>query len=203
MKKKVWVYSNSVPLPISEITERFDVEIFASTQLIHDLLLQGNQPDLLFLAITKNDEVDFLNNSLPRFPILFAAENVQSLPELQALIRTDFMILPFQLCEFTHRALKLLPEGTPFHLDPFLLVAKRGCQASQSLTAKEFQILKIFETKPHHRITRLDLVKGIWGETKISSKVIDVHLCNLRKKLAEIGILITMVDPTHYQLEFR
>jgi len=71
-----------------------------------------------------------------------------------------------------------------------------------TLTATEFNILKILALKPGHVFSREHLLEQLWGEDKIVvNRTIDVHIKNLREKLGEFGALIRNLRGVGYKLE--
>jgi len=71
-----------------------------------------------------------------------------------------------------------------------------------TLTATEFNILKILALKPGHVFSREHLLEQLWGEDKIVvNRTIDVHIKNLREKLGEFGALIRNLRGIGYKLE--
>lgn len=71
-----------------------------------------------------------------------------------------------------------------------------------TLTATEFNILKILALKPGHVFSREHLLDQLWGEEKIVvNRTIDVHIKNLREKLGEFGTLIRNLRGVGYKLE--
>ena len=71
-----------------------------------------------------------------------------------------------------------------------------------TLTATEFNILKILAMKPGHVFSREYLLEQLWGEDKIVvTRTIDVHIKNLREKLGEFGTLIRNLRGVGYKLE--
>ena len=56
------------------------------------------------------------------------------------------------------------------------------------LTRVEFEVLNYFIKNPDVIITRQEAVANIWGNQKTNLKVLDVQLCNLRKKIPNLPI---------------
>lgn len=52
-----------------------------------------------------------------------------------------------------------------------------------SLTYKEYKILSLFLNSPTLSVRREELIKAIWPKSIVGEKTIDVHICNLKKKL--------------------
>ena len=63
-------------------------------------------------------------------------------------------------------------------------VYKAGKQLK--LTAREFQMLKLFMERPNEPITRDDLLDEIWGLNYFGdSKTVDVHIRRLRETIED------------------
>lgn len=56
---------------------------------------------------------------------------------------------------------------------------------SDNLTRKESQILKLIAESPRKQLHRDDIYLNIWGSKDTHTNTLDVHLCNLRRKLKE------------------
>jgi DNA-binding response OmpR family regulator len=56
------------------------------------------------------------------------------------------------------------------------------------LTRVEFEVLNYFIENPNVILPRERVVKTLWGENKTNLKVLDVQLCNLRKKIPNLPI---------------
>lgn len=55
------------------------------------------------------------------------------------------------------------------------------------LTLKEFELLKVFATNPFNVFSREHLLEKVWGYDFVGdTRTVDVHVCNLRKKLEEV-----------------
>lgn len=57
------------------------------------------------------------------------------------------------------------------------------------LTDREYSLLAALFSKPNHIYSRVDILEDIWSVDPLSSlsNVIDVHIKNLRKKLAVLS----------------
>ena len=76
----------------------------------------------------------------------------------------------------------------PFHLDNTTLTLSRGPNSAVTLTAKEFRIVSLLSKSRQQKLTKREITKSIWGDVRVVSKTLDVHLANLRKKTSPIGI---------------
>ena len=54
------------------------------------------------------------------------------------------------------------------------------------LTLKEFELLKVFAANPFNVFSREHLLEKVWGyDFAGDTRTVDVHVCNLRRKLEE------------------
>jgi len=56
------------------------------------------------------------------------------------------------------------------------------------LSRVEFEVLNYFIKNPNEILSRESVVKALWGENKTNLKVLNVQLCNLRKKIDNLPI---------------
>ena len=59
--------------------------------------------------------------------------------------------------------------------------------SSISLTPTEFEIVSLFLKRKGEQISRDELNRHLWGESKVSRNALDTHLVNLKKKLPPFG----------------
>ncbi len=85
-------------------------------------------------------------------------------------------------------------------LDPVSFEVLRDGQTSDPLTAKEFKLFSLLHEAPGMILERAELVRGLWGEVKVSANSLDVHLSRLRRKLARVQVVIRFVSPDQYRI---
>jgi DNA-binding response OmpR family regulator len=180
------------------------------------------QPDLLIADLRLKEEnfLNFLTAREGRVMLSIPFMVVSSVDDLDALRlcfdegAVDYLSKPFGKGELIvkverilarprptdSRGRRALMSTTPIHLDPASLRVSRGDNQSSLLTSKEFQILTLMRQAPEQTISRRDIIARIWGEVKVGSKTLDVHLFNLRKKLAPLGMEIYYTPPHFYRL---
>ncbi len=106
----------------------------------------------------------------------------------------DYVTKPFRLNELLARVRALVRRGgsarlarllyADVEMDRLRHTACRG-GAVLDLTAKEFELLEYFLLHPEEVIRRTELLEKIWDLTfDPMSNVVDVHVANLRRKLA-------------------
>ena len=70
------------------------------------------------------------------------------------------------------------------------------------LTYKEYEMLKLFMSRPGMAFTREQLFSLVWGEEYIGdTRTLDMHIRTLRQKLGSYGSLIETVRNVGYRLE--
>lgn len=109
----------------------------------------------------------------------------------------DYIVKPFSILELIARIRAILRRTAPalspsLRTGPFLLnrLKKQAYFRGQSLnlTALEFRLLEILSGSPGVPCSREELVNLAWGEEHQGTKhTLNVHIANLRKKLAEAG----------------
>lgn len=78
------------------------------------------------------------------------------------------------------------------------ITAKSGVSAV--FTSKEFQIVMTLDKRSQDGITRSELIHEVWNGVKVGQKTLDVHLFNIRKKIATLGLQITFEAPNSYRI---
>ena len=106
----------------------------------------------------------------------------------------DYLTKPFDYPELTARIRALLRRPADAHqpvlevgdvrLDPASRVAWRGA-ITVPLTAREFSLLEFLLRHPGEVVSREQLLEHVWDANYDGlSNVVDVHIANLRRKLA-------------------
>jgi DNA-binding response OmpR family regulator len=129
------------------------------------------------------------------FPVLVLtarADEVDNVVGLDAGA-DDYVTKPFRLAELLARVRALLRRGTPepgsaargVRIDVDSHRAYVG-EEELSLTAKEFDLLRVLVRDAGRVITREQLMREVWDTTWWSStKTLDMHISWLRKKLGD------------------
>jgi DNA-binding response OmpR family regulator len=131
----------------------------------------------------------------PATPILIISAR-HSVADRVSGLRTgadDYLTKPFAFAELVERMRALLRRcrvAKPavlrmidLTLDPAnRCVIRAGVRID--LTYKEYTILELLMQNAGEVVTRTRLVQSVWNETsKVLNNLVDVHVCNLRKKL--------------------
>ncbi len=81
-----------------------------------------------------------------------------------------------------------------FNLDPLTLTIFNHSGRSAELTSKEFRIMSLFLDAHEYRISRKDIFETLWKNIRVSTKTLDVHLSNIRRKIEPLKLTITVTD---------
>jgi two-component system alkaline phosphatase synthesis response regulator PhoP len=111
----------------------------------------------------------------------------------------DYVTKPFSPFELQSRVKALLRRSEirdqksaavtiqigPFELDPSKYLFTKNSKPVQ-LTTIEFALMKLLMQHAGHVLKRDDILRSIWGEeVYITSRTVDTHIANLRKKIED------------------
>ncbi len=129
----------------------------------------------------------------------------------------DFILRPFGKIELLYRTYRMLhldsalshspPVKTAplsklsLHLNTIKREAKRDSYPTVCLTPVEFSILQCLIQADGCLAQRSEIVNQIWGNVRISSKTLDVHVSNLRKKIQPLNLNVNWIETDSYVLE--
>jgi len=217
----IWILTDDDPLIAILMTmlqsEDWGVRMFGSTAECAVALnaSYGEKPDLVIARIATPDvsvveilQSDF-GTTLVHNPVIVLSD-VQS-PDIRrvcfGLGGLDYIIMPFPMEELMVKMRRILSRpsvGTvdveSIALDPVTMTATCGRLVSPSLTSKEYQILSRLVVSRNRPTPRDEIINSVWNSTKIGPKTIDVHICNLRRKLTYIDLDIRACPPSDYLL---
>lgn len=124
----------------------------------------------------------------------------------------DYITKPFSIKELLVRVkavLKRSPEAREksgvvqigdFEIDR---TKKSACVGGHELllTRKEFEILLLLANSHGRYTTRESILESVWGDVLVAERTVDVHITNLRKKLAGSSVTINSRTNYGYSLE--
>jgi DNA-binding response OmpR family regulator len=164
-------------------------------------------PDLV-IADLRLPDGDFLTyisqeNSLLTLNTPFiVVSSIDDLDVLRACFEEgarDYLTKPFSKNELIVKVQRILgpPQAKEqFELDPMTLRVKKSDSGAEAgfaqLTARELQIFSVLRKNIQNGVSRKDLLKQVWSDTAVTTKTLDVHLFNIRRKLSKIGIEIKL-----------
>jgi DNA-binding response OmpR family regulator len=205
----VLIVEDEVPLA-NELRNYLEKEGFscdeAHTGRVASDKLFSNDYDLLLLDLGLPDYngIDLLkesisNNSSTAVIILSARGGLEDRIKGLNIGADDYLPKPFSLLELKSRILAVMRRkhgiknniisinGLEVDLDKRLVTSNGNLIV---LTRKEYDILSFLILNKNRIVTRLQISEHIWGdiiEENYNSNYIDVHIKNLRKKLAEFN----------------
>ncbi len=85
-----------------------------------------------------------------------------------------------------NKVLEMGPITIDFNLKEVFINAEKI-----SLTKTEFELFALLTQNPDRMFSREHIINQIWGNTYVSERTVDVHIARLRKKLGDLGEVIT------------
>lgn len=175
------------------------------------LLLDIMLPDVDGVSILKEIKSNVQTEDIP---VIMATAKGMEYDKVQSLDlgADDYLVKPFGMMEMVSRikaVLRRYESSKPqqiYKLDDLVLnedthMVNIGDERI-SLTLKEYEILKLFLSRPGMIFTREQLFMSVWGEKLLGdSRTIDVHIRTLRQKLGSYGNKIETVRGVGYRLE--
>lgn len=154
--------------------------------------------DLMLPDVSGEEILSFINQDPdgPRVLILTARSRMDDKIALFRQGCDDYLTKPFVFDELLGRVKALLRrashpiadhieyEGLSLDAERHVLM-ERGVEVT--LTPKEFAICRLLMSEPGRLVSRKELLRSVWGLThEQRTNFVEVHLANLRKKLAQI-----------------
>ena len=149
-------------------------------------------------------------------PVIMATAKGAEYDKIQSLDlgADDYLVKPFGMMEMVSRVKAVLrrcqPTPAAKHLTAGGLTVdleKRTVTADGArilLTYKEFELLRLFLSRPGVAFTREQLLSDIWGmEYAGETRTVDMHIKTLRQKLGNYGAMIETVRHIGYRLEAK
>ncbi len=126
----------------------------------------------------------------------------------------DYLAKPFGMMEMVSRVKAVLRRATPQQTGKQLSVGGLSVNPEERtvtvdgervlLTYKEFELLRLFLSRPGIVFTREQLLANIWDmEYSGETRTVDMHIRTLRQKLGSYGAMIETVRNVGYRLEAR
>lgn len=204
--------------------EGFQTRSVFSGQEAFSLAVQIPTPDLIILDLMLPDisGVELCRrlrqtDSTRRVPILILTAKAEEIDRVVGFEvgADDYVVKPFSVRELMLRVKAILRRVYPE--DEALGQHVLGClridlpshrlwvdNREVSVTALEFNLLKILLIRRGRVQTRDALLSDVWGiQADISTRTVDAHIKRLRKKLGRAGLYIETVRGTGYRILVR
>ena len=126
----------------------------------------------------------------------------------------DYLAKPFGMMEMVSRVKAVLRRAAPEQTEHQISVGGLSVNLDErivtidgkrvALTYKEFELLRLFLSRPGIAFTREQLLSDIWGtEYYGETRTVDMHIRTLRQKLGDYGAMIETVRNVGYRLEAK
>ena len=185
--------------------------------------LETERPELVILDVMLPgmDGVELLRRMkaaahLADIPVIMATAKGAEYDKIQSLDlgADDYLVKPFGMMEMVSRvkavlrrcqpaspAKQLTAGGLTMDLEERTVTADG---ARILLTYKEFELLRLFLSRPGVAFTREQLLSDIWGvDYTGETRTVDMHIKTLRQKLGDYGGMIETVRHIGYRLEAK
>ena len=223
---KIWCVEDDAGIRDIEVytlhSTDFEAEGFSDARAFRDAL-SGSKPDLIILDIMLpgEDGVELLkflkeNPDTCRIPVIMATAKGMEYDKVQSLDlgADDYLVKPFGMMEMVSRVKAVLRRCKPTEVDRLLQAGKLVVNLEEhtvaidreriQLTLKEFELLRLFLSRPGIAFTRDQLFGLIWGADYVGeTRTVDMHIRTLRMKLGDYGKMIETVRGVGYRLEVQ
>ena len=126
----------------------------------------------------------------------------------------DYLAKPFGMMEMVSRVKAVLRRAAPEQTEHQISVGGLTVNLDErivtidgkrvALTYKEFELLRLFLSRPGIAFTREQLLSDIWGtEYYGETRTVDMHIRTLRQKLGDYGAMIETVRNVGSRLEAK
>lgn len=183
--------------------------------------LQQDRPDLVLLDVMLpgTDGVELLTKmkndpQLCRIPVIMATAKGSEYDKIQSLDlgADDYLVKPFGMMEMVSRVKAVLRRCQPKQTDTLLKLEGLAMNLNEHtvtvdgervmLTYKEFELLRLFLSRPGIAFTREQLLSDVWDADYLGeTRTVDMHIRTLRQKLGHYGHMIETVRNVGYRLE--
>ena len=181
--------------------------------------LRTERPELVVLDVMLPGEsgVELLRRlkaSGGDIPVIMATAKGAEYDKIQSLDlgADDYLVKPFGMMEMVSRVKAVLrrcaPKTAASRLNSGGLsmdLAERTVTAKGArvaLTYKEFELLRLFLSRPGAAFSREQLLSEVWGvDYTGETRTVDMHIRTLRQKLGGYGGMIETVRNVGYRLE--
>ncbi len=185
---------------------------FASSDEYDGLVLDSMMPGMDGVTVLKKLRANGITT-----PALFLTARTEIDQRIEGLDAgaDDYLPKPFSTGELLARVRAMLRRKDNFTPDLLTFgTLSLNCSTyelvydgrTQALSGKEFQVMEMLMRSPSIIVTAEQLITHIWGwDTDVDTSVVYVHVSNIRKKLDQIGVPLTIkfVRNAGYLLEAK
>ncbi len=193
---------------------RFGIKIFSTLEELEKALEAQTKPFIL-LADLKLQDRSFLSYlrehpdlpKLAKILVISSTDEVDILEECYSLGVSDYLTKPINTHELVVKTKRLFDLAT--YKNSLGLQIDRMSnrityhETDVQLTPREFQILNYLIERGDAGVQKEELLQSIWKNTNVTSNTVEVHICNIRKKLDAIGFEIITKAPHTFCLVHR
>lgn len=221
---KIWCVEDDAGIRDIEVytlnSTGFDAAGFSDGNSFFEAL-KKEMPSLVILDVMLpgEDGVEILkklraSSQTKELPVIMATAKGTEYDKIQSLDlgADDYLVKPFGMMEMVSRVKAVLRRCGPNTAQNLLTTGGLVLNLDQhtvtadgqrvELTFKEFEILRLFLSRPGMVFTRDQLFSKVWGGDYIGeTRTVDVHIRTLRQKLGVYGEMIETVRNVGYRME--
>jgi DNA-binding response OmpR family regulator len=203
----IWVIGENKRSLLSQkslLEKHFTVAIFQSISEFYNAFDgRSTSPHVLVLDSASQDSFVFESFAIP-VVLLSDSDNIETLRKAYKSGLNEVCVKPFNENELIARLEKIVHQqislGHVIQCDPITRKVSASGKTSAELTQRELQVFLAFQAANGHTLRRREVILQVWGNVQVGSKTLDVHLFNLRKKLAKTGLEIRFSSPDIFTL---
>ena len=183
--------------------------------------LESDIPELILLDVMlpEIDGIELLKKlkscaEYQNIPVIMATAKGEEYDRIKGLDlgADDYIVKPFSMMEMVSRVKAVLRRSQPQKSENVLTVGELFLNLDEhtvvlegnrlQLTYKEFELLRLFMSRPGMIYSREQLFIQVWNSDYMGdSRTLDMHIRTLRQKLGEYGKLIETVRNVGYRME--
>lgn len=183
--------------------------------------LENDTPELILLDVMlpEIDGIELLKKlkssaEYQNIPVIMATAKGEEYDRIKGLDMgaDDYIVKPFSMMEMVSRVKAVLRRSQPKQSENVLAIGELLLNLDEhtvvldgnrlQLTYKEFELLRLFLSRPGMIYSREQLFTQVWNTSYMGdSRTLDMHIRTLRQKLGEHGKMIETVRNVGYRLE--
>ena len=189
----------------------FKLSFFSSTSALREAFENAIVlPPLLIADIRLEGEsfIDFLKTPAKKYLKMINVIVVSGVTSEEALNycldagAVDYLVKPFNESELLVKVKRTIKKSlSPVHLDYDQHIVQNHQGKVFNLTPKEFRIFNLLNQSFGSPISKEQIIESVWPSTRVGTRTLDVHITNLRRKIAQLGLQIVWTVPNLYTLE--